>query len=166
MSSYSRTVSYSSGARLGSGRSPSVYGGAGGAGVRISSMSSPSTFSSSARVGSSASASSSGGFNLADAIDISDNKKMAMQNLNDRLSTYLEKVRKLEAANADLELKIRQFLDKKTKPEGHDWTAHNAVIITLRDQVRPGFGSKDIFACSIGTDTSRSTNKCGVVSKY
>uniref|UniRef100_A0A672F232 Keratin, type I cytoskeletal 13-like n=1 Tax=Salarias fasciatus TaxID=181472 RepID=A0A672F232_SALFA len=75
------------------------------------------------------------GFDLSDAIDITDNKKMAMQNLNDRLASYLEKVRKLEAANADLELKIRQFLESKTKPQSHDWTAFMVVIGELQAQI-------------------------------
>ncbi|XP_028268151.1 keratin, type I cytoskeletal 13-like [Parambassis ranga] len=127
--SYSRSVTY--GNRLGSMRAPSVYGGAGGAGVRISSVSAPRNFASA----SSAGFASSGGLNLADAIDISDNKKMAMQNLNDRLASYLEKVRKLEAANADLEMKIRQFLENKTKPEGYDWSEYRAIMSDLQDQI-------------------------------
>ncbi|XP_039980004.1 keratin, type I cytoskeletal 13-like isoform X3 [Xiphias gladius] len=133
MNTYSRSVTFSSGHRLGSTRAPSVYGGAGGSGVRISSMSAPRSFSFAA--GAAAGAAAGGGFNLADAIDISDNKKMAMQNLNDRLASYLEKVRNLEAANADLELKIRQFLENKTKPEGHDCSAYKAVISDLQDQI-------------------------------
>ncbi|XP_072224209.1 keratin, type I cytoskeletal 13-like isoform X1 [Leuresthes tenuis] len=130
-----RSVTFSSGSRLGSMRSPSVYGGAGGYGVRISSSSASRSFSSAAGAGSAAAAGSSGGFNLADAIDISDNKKMAMQNLNDRLASYLEKVRKLEAANADLELKIRQFLESKAKPQGQDYSGFTAIMSDLQGQI-------------------------------
>ncbi|KAM9346190.1 keratin, type I cytoskeletal 50 kDa-like [Symphorus nematophorus] len=129
MSHYSHS-SISTGTRLGSMRASSIYGGAGGSGIRISSVTAPRSFSSPGF-----SAGGAGGFNLADAIDITDNKKMAMQNLNDRLASYLEKVRKLEAANADLELKIRQFLENKTKPEGHDCAAFKAVISDLQDQI-------------------------------
>lgn len=120
-----------SGSRPGSMRAGSVYGGAGGHDVRISSTSAPRNFSSFAATGV-----GSGGFELADAVDISDNKKMAMQNLNDRLASYLEKVRNLETANANLELKIKEFLEKKTKVEGNDYSAYYATIRDLQDKVR------------------------------
>ncbi|KAK2832901.1 hypothetical protein Q5P01_016790 [Channa striata] len=130
-------------------KAPSVYGCAGGSRVLISRANAPRSFSSAGAAFSGANASAGGGFNLADAIDINDNKKATMQNLNDRLASYLDKVRKLEEANADLELKIREFLEKKTKPESNDHSAYKAIISDLQDQILDAAGSNGILYLAI-----------------
>ncbi|XP_074485123.1 keratin, type I cytoskeletal 19-like [Sebastes fasciatus] len=98
-------------------RAPSVYGGAGGYGTRIS----QSVFSCTMMPqGETA---------------VFSNEKGTMQNLNDRLATYLEKVRSLEAANRKLELQIREFYDKRSPTVCKDFTSYFATITDLRAQI-------------------------------
>ena len=118
-------------------RTSSVYGGAGGHGTRISSAT-LGGLSSRSSYGAPASACSAG-FSLADGLDlhVGANEKATLQNLNDRLASYLEKVRSLEAENSRLDKQIREWSLSRTVVT-HDHTAYLAAIADLKDKVRPG----------------------------
>nr|XP_044601347.1 keratin, type I cytoskeletal 20 [Equus asinus] len=99
---------------------PSVYGGAGGHGTRIST---------SHRV-------VSYGGDLSGGDLLVGNEKMAMQNLNDRLASYLEKVRSLEQSNLNLEVQIRQWYETNAPSASRDYSAYYKQIEDLRNQIK------------------------------
>ncbi|XP_067876922.1 keratin, type I cytoskeletal 13-like [Heterodontus francisci] len=62
------------------------------------------------------------------------NEKETMINLNNRLCTYLQKVKDLEKANTKLELQLKEFQVGKVIT-GIDYAAYDAVIRPLREQI-------------------------------
>ncbi|XP_053308854.1 keratin, type I cytoskeletal 19-like [Spea bombifrons] len=69
---------------------------------------------------------------------LSGNGKQTMQNLNDRLASYLEKVRSLEEANADLETKIQEWHKKKATNSKKDYSQYEKAISNLQAQLIDG----------------------------
>uniref|UniRef100_A0A3Q4G2P4 Keratin, type I cytoskeletal 13-like n=1 Tax=Neolamprologus brichardi TaxID=32507 RepID=A0A3Q4G2P4_NEOBR len=100
----------------------SVYGGAGGRGVRISS---------------SQMSCGTPSLNLADGLDlhVGANEKATMQNLNDRLASYLDKVHKLEKENEHLENLIREWYQSRNVVS-RDYSGYFATIEDLKEKVR------------------------------
>uniref|UniRef100_A0A8C7VNS5 Keratin 99 n=1 Tax=Oncorhynchus mykiss TaxID=8022 RepID=A0A8C7VNS5_ONCMY len=62
------------------------------------------------------------------------NEKHTMQNLNDRLATYLEKVRSLETANSKLELQIKEFYEMRSPTHKKDLSGFHATITDIRNK--------------------------------
>lgn len=104
----------------------SVSGGAGGHGTKIS------TASFGTRVGSSFGRGYESG--TPGSLHIG-NEKSTMQHLNDRLASYLETVRNLEKANAQLEIQIREYIESKGPLKGSDYSKYFVTIEELRSKV-------------------------------
>lgn len=75
-----------------------------------------------------------GGGSAGSGAILSGQEKVTMQNLNDRLATYLDKVRSLESANAKLEQQIRDWYQKQT-PTVRDYSKYQLIIDDLRKKV-------------------------------
>ncbi|XP_028745349.1 keratin, type I cytoskeletal 23 [Peromyscus leucopus] len=104
-------------------RTPSVHGGAGG--VRISlSFTTPGCLPPGGSWGSGRGSPLLGG-----------NGKATMQNLNDRLATYLEKVRALEEANSKLESRILQWHQEREPSNKKDYSQYEENISRLQEQI-------------------------------
>ncbi|XP_009868068.1 PREDICTED: keratin, type I cytoskeletal 12-like isoform X1 [Apaloderma vittatum] len=84
-----------------------------------------------------------GGFATVGAGDgglLSGSKKETMQNLNDRLAAYLDKVRSLEDSNTELERKIREWYEKNgpgtgIPGPGNDYSKYYPIIEDLRNKI-------------------------------
>lgn len=139
MSFTTRSTTFSTNYRsLGSVRTPSqrvrpassaasVYAGAGGSGSRISVSRSTSVWG-----GSAGSVRSAGPVGMGSI----QTEKETMQELNDRLASYLDKVKSLETENRRLEGKIRDYLEKRGPQGVRDWGHYFKTIEDLKAQVR------------------------------
>nr|XP_020641247.1 keratin, type I cytoskeletal 19-like isoform X1 [Pogona vitticeps] len=62
-------------------------------------------------------------------------QKGTMQNLNDRLAAYLERVRSLEESNAQLEQNIREFYVKRASAGGPDLSGYFNTLKELKSKI-------------------------------
>ncbi|XP_048221269.1 keratin, type I cytoskeletal 15 isoform X2 [Perognathus longimembris pacificus] len=116
----------------------SLYGGGGGRSISASSARFVSS-SSGGGYGGGLSCGFGGGFGDFGGGDgglLSGNEKITMQNLNDRLASYLDKVRALEQANTELEVKIRDWYQKQSpaSPE-RDYSHYFKTMEEIRDKI-------------------------------
>ncbi|XP_036611311.1 keratin, type I cytoskeletal 12-like [Trichosurus vulpecula] len=73
-----------------------------------------------------------------DGVLLSGSEKETMQNLNDRLASYLAKVRALEEANTELENKIRDWYETRVTGDsgsGNDYEKYYPLIEDLKNKI-------------------------------
>ncbi|XP_075071455.1 keratin, type I cytoskeletal 17-like [Mixophyes fleayi] len=76
---------------------------------------------------------SAGSYNANDGL-LHGGEKETMQNLNIRLASYLDKVKALEDANADLEAKIKEWYIKH-QPKTEDYSPYFRIIEDLKKKI-------------------------------
>uniref|UniRef100_A0A8C4TUU6 IF rod domain-containing protein n=1 Tax=Falco tinnunculus TaxID=100819 RepID=A0A8C4TUU6_FALTI len=76
-----------------------------------------------------------GGFGAGGDMLLGGNEKVTMQNLNDRLAAYLDKVRRLEEENAQLEHHIREWYRKQAPSASKDYSSYYQTIEQLQNQI-------------------------------
>ncbi|MED6250249.1 hypothetical protein ATANTOWER_027701 [Ataeniobius toweri] len=103
----------------------SVYGGAGGYDTRISTPLIGHSYY------------SSRGLDLTDGLDlhVDANEKAMLQNLNDRLASYIQKVHSMAKENERLDKQIKEWYMSKTVIT-HEHSAYLATIADLQDKIR------------------------------
>ncbi|NWR36090.1 KRT36 protein, partial [Tachuris rubrigastra] len=77
----------------------------------------------------------SGGLSAGGDLLLGGNEKVTMQNLNDRLANYLDKVRRLEEENAQLEHHIREWYRKQAPSVSKDYSSYYQTIEQLQNQI-------------------------------
>ncbi|XP_072539036.1 keratin, type I cytoskeletal 18-like [Salminus brasiliensis] len=108
----------------------SVFGGAGGQGTRAS-VSTLQALRNALRPESQMQPLGSGASAPAPADD-----KKTMESLNNRLSDYLGRVRKLEKSNQELQEQIRDILEKRGQTVDQDWDKIKKPLADLRKEIR------------------------------
>ncbi|XP_009076882.1 PREDICTED: LOW QUALITY PROTEIN: keratin, type I cytoskeletal 15-like [Acanthisitta chloris] len=76
-----------------------------------------------------------GSFGAGGDMLLNGNEKVTMQNLNDRLAAYLDKVRRLEEENAQLEHHIREWYRKQAPTASKDYSSYYQAIEQLQNQI-------------------------------
>uniref|UniRef100_A0A8D0HDP2 Keratin, type I cytoskeletal 20 n=1 Tax=Sphenodon punctatus TaxID=8508 RepID=A0A8D0HDP2_SPHPU len=76
-----------------------------------------------------------GGLNTIGNYILAVNEKLTMQNLNDRLASYLDKVRSLETANFQLEKQIREWYETSSPATKHDHSLYYKTIKDLQSKI-------------------------------
>uniref|UniRef100_A0A3Q3WH79 IF rod domain-containing protein n=1 Tax=Mola mola TaxID=94237 RepID=A0A3Q3WH79_MOLML len=77
------------------------------------------------------------------------NEKFTMQNLNDRLATYLAKVAALEKVNAELEKKIKEFVENRVGPSTMDYGEFFVTIADLQGKIKDAIVAKGSVMLSV-----------------